>query len=246
MLLPVIGLKLSITTCSLISNYNDLAACFLSWPLYAVFNLSKNFQALPLDQVPIKTTHQQWVWDLVDDQIWTKCNAKMVVNLIAQCSVGALCPKSVRKKNQKCAGSAFFIFFACSFSRCSPNNWSRTTLKKLFCWLTSLVTSNWGCSRINWNIFKVLRWKPGQPNVKYEKENRWNPRSFVYFLQTRSFTEKFFTDDFYLSGYFRGEFYGLIVSLRRMNTFTSRDQFKAIAIRIGEDLVVNYVMVNRW
>ena len=177
MLLPVIGLKLSITTCSLISNYNDLAACFLSWPLYAVFNLSKNFQALPLDQVPIKTTHQQWVhvWALVDDQIWTKCNAKMVVNLIAQCSVGALCPKSVRKKNQKCAGSAFFIFFACSFSRCSPNNWSRTTLKKLFCWLTSLVTSNWGCSRINWNIFncnnltcrKVTYFSPSKSNFTH-------------------------------------------------------------------------------
>ena len=151
MLLPVIGLKLSITTCSLISNYNDLAACFLSWPLYAVFNLSKNFQALPLDQVPIKTTHQQWVWDLVDDQIWTKCNAKMVVNLIAQCSVGALCPKSVRKKIKNVRG-VLFSYFRMQFFEVFPKQLISNYLK-LFCWLTSLVTSNWGCSRINWNIF---------------------------------------------------------------------------------------------
>lgn len=31
-------------------------------------------------------------------------------------------PKISAGKNKKYAGSAFFIFFACSFSRCSPNN----------------------------------------------------------------------------------------------------------------------------
>ena len=48
-----------------------------------------------------------------------------------------------------------------------------------------------------------LRWKPLQPNVKLEKENSHKP-TWVYVRYARLSTEtEIFTDEYYLSRYFR-------------------------------------------
>ena len=55
----------------------------------------------------------------------------MVVNLIAQCSVGALCPKSVRKKIKNVRG-VLFSYFRMQFFEVFPKQLISNYLKKTF------------------------------------------------------------------------------------------------------------------
>ena len=86
-------------------------------------------------------------------------------------------------------------------------------------------------------LFSSLR----EPNVKFEEQNRRNPRntiSIVHFLQTRLFTENFHERLLSIrvfSAAGRAQWADSVSP--RMNTIASRDQFKPI--RTGKNLVVN-------
>ena len=85
--------------------------------------------------------------------------------------------------------------------------------------------------------------------LKRKQAKALNTISVVYFLRNPLVYRKVFTDDYYLSGYFRrtgtihpGIFGGQALwadsGSPRMSTIAPLDQFKLI--KIGENLVVNY------
>ena len=86
----------------------------------------------------------------------------------------ALCPTSVWEKIKN-VRKCFFHIFRMQFFQVFPKQLISNYLRKLFCWMTSLVTSNWGCSRINWNIFncnnltcrKVTYFSPSKSNFTH-------------------------------------------------------------------------------
>ena len=79
--------------------------------------------------------------------------------------------------------------------------------------------------------------------MKFEKENiqnSLNTISIVSFLQARLFTEEFSPTTTIHPGIFLGRALWADTVPPRTNTIASRDQFKPI--RIGENLVVNYII----
>ena len=91
-------------------------------------------------------------------------------------------------------------------------------------------------SGVIFNFFRFFR-------LKSQKGNRKTPQNtnqllFVFVYTPTCLHKNIFADDYYPSGYFpRTPQWADSVS-QRMNTITSRDQFKPI--RIVENLVVNY------